>query len=346
MFSKIEYQSVDIPFLAPMQLGHKIYNTRAITYITLIDQKGNRYLGEVAPLPGFNHESKEEAAAEIGEFFSARIKNRPIPLEQFSLTTKLCNFFATSSSFSTLSPSAYFALESIFLDYLYKNAPQTFFPLINGQEAIVIESARLLTLAKDQKNREDLYGQTTTAKIKIGRLPLAQEISYINSLPPHIKLRLDGNNLLSANDLVVLLSSIESTRIEFLEEPLANMERDWEKIYARYQVPLACEASLQREISLFSGFNFLIVKPTAMGICEAAKLINLHPSKKIIISSAFVSPHAMRWHLFLAYLQNKLAKQVHGLDTLRYLKLSNATEEISFLEGKLRSEFCRTRKPF
>lgn len=162
-------------------------------------------------------------------------------------------------------------------------------------------------------------------KIKVGRDEVNKEISAINQiLDEHkeITLRLDGNKQMDETTLETLIKGIRSDRIEYLEEPLKDMN-EWNHFYERYKIPLAIDESLfDDSYHHFLGIRAYVIKPTLYGVNHSIRLINeAHKNQCMaVISSTFDTEIAMETHRRLAHYANRSMRATHGLDTLSLFK--------------------------
>ena len=105
-------------------------------------------------------------------------------------------------------------------------------------------------------------------KVKIGRNPHedVQRLQKILRQSPNCRLRLDGNRLLSLDQVLAVVESIPLDRIEYVEEPLIDFTQLPELAKV---VPVALDESLHDPAASrhadASGTWFHVIKPTRLG---------------------------------------------------------------------------------
>lgn len=164
-----------------------------------------------------------------------------------------------------------------------------------------------------------------TLKIKVGRDEVKREIIAINQILKEHKeiiLRLDGNKQMDEATLEILINEIGVQNIEYLEEPLKEMNR-WNHFYERYKIPLAIDESLfDNSYHHLLGVKAYVIKPTLYGVKKTLRLIDeAHQNQCMaVISSTFDTEIAMATHLRLAHYANRSMRTTHGLGTLSLFK--------------------------
>ncbi len=182
------------PFKVPLQTHHGIWSVREGIILQLCDSDGQRYLGEIAPLPDFGSETLEEAwnfCQSLGSMVDPQIITAipdALPACQFGFESALC----FHEILSLLSPPHY--------SYL----------LPTGEKA--------LEVIRQQR-------EFKTYKWKIGVQSFNVESSIfkklITHLPEDAQLRLDANGGLSLDEAKCWLSLADKVeKIEFIEQPL------------------------------------------------------------------------------------------------------------------------------
>jgi o-succinylbenzoate synthase len=212
LFSFGRYQR---PFLYPLQTAHGQWSVREGIIIQLVDQAGNKYWGEIAPIPWFGSESLEQAiefCASLGDSVSWPVE---IP-DQLP---------ATQFAFSAAIPYGYEPLEPVMEDVAWS-------VLLPAGKKVLEAWQRPWALGH------------RTFKWKIGVLGVAEELMIFDrlraALPTDAKLRLDANAGLSYDDACTWLSSLPVNAIEFLEQPVASLA-EMLRLAERSEVPLAVD---------------------------------------------------------------------------------------------------------
>lgn len=122
----------------------------------------------------------------------------------------------------------------------------------------------------------------TCLKIKIGQLPICEEIQKIKTIahmaPTGIKIRLDANKRYSLSEADELVSGLRRVSIEYYEELLAD-NRDVKKLHEQHGVALAVDESLtdRNQLADFkaAGVTHVIIKSSRFSsIFSAIKIAN------------------------------------------------------------------------
>lgn len=261
------------PFKKPLHTSHGIWQIREGIIISLTDQAGKIAQGEIAPLPWFGSETREEAlelCCSLGEIISindiAAIGDR-FPACQFALESAWLNLTQAQDG---INPGD--------LNYCYL--------LPAGEQALTIWKE----IYQAQSN--------TTFKWKIGVYPLAREIEILKQLvsilPAHIKLRLDANgglNLTQARKLLTVTDTLQG--IEFIEQPLPPGDfGEIVKLSQEYSTLLALDESVASYQQLKNTYQqgwqgVFVIKAAIMGFPSKLKQFCQNNSLDIVLSSVF-----------------------------------------------------------
>ena len=133
-------------------------------------------------------------------------------------------------------------------------------------------------------------------KVKIGRKPNedVQRLQTVLRQSPNCRLRLDGNRLLTLDQVLDVVGSIPLDRIEYVEEPLIDSTQLPELAKV---VPVALDESLHDPAASrhadASGTWFHVIKPTRLGsISSLVQEVELAQSmdREVVLTSCFESP--------------------------------------------------------
>ena len=121
-------------------------------------------------------------------------------------------------------------------------------------------------------------------KLKLGALSLEDAIAKVRAAPEGVRLRLDFNRKWSLRELLELVQHLDTSRIEYFEEPA----RTWDELLEfgeRTQLPLALDESLGEYAPLkLPKLKALVVKPTMLGEVPTPP-----QGVELILSSAYES---------------------------------------------------------
>lgn len=238
-----------------------------------------------------------------------------------------------------LCPSAKCAVESV-LCSLAAAVQGKGLPVWLGGEPSHLPSAVLLQGALDQvldQARAGLKAGAAVYKLKVGDRNVALDVKKLQELRQVIgdqgMIRLDANRAWQLPDALLFARLAGLDRIEFIEEPVADMGRVNE-FYAVSRMPVALDESLQvmrcgvsapgrcsPPLVSSDAVAAFIIKPMILGgiipaldwIAEAKAL-----GKKAVISSTFETPAGMAILESLAC----LTPTAPGLDTRKWFKKS------------------------
>lgn len=246
--------------MQPLQTAHGEWSLRA-GFIVKIEQSGATHYGEVAPIADFG----SETAAAAAEFLSRRARQADL-----SVPAELpCCGFALSAGQLPAAERRSYGLAG----------------LLPAGEGVFA--------AAEQK----VAAGFEVLKWKIGVEPLAQELGrlalLLAVLPPAVRLRLDANAGLSAEELAGWLAALapHRARIEYLEQPLAVGQ---EPAMAAQMQASGIAIALDESLNGAGGAHWLqawegplVVKPALMGPVPQL-LQRLRPlAPRVVLSSVF-----------------------------------------------------------
>jgi O-succinylbenzoate synthase len=242
-----------------------------------IEIESNEKKVALAPLPGLHTESLEESYKDF-----------------------------IDKTFKT--PSALFAKQALELD-------------INSPREVSINKLDFLDPNKPIYDYYKQWKDKDIVKLKIGRNPLEIENKILKDLlaknNKSIEFRLDANKSLSLSDLSALLEEVDLKSIQYLEEPLKDIN-EWSRYERRNEIALALDENVPNR-SKYNEAQYLVVKPTYnLSLEETLKEIELE-NFKVVISSSF-DPIV---NIEILKKLSSLTNQSAGLDTLKYFDLSN-----------------------
>lgn len=271
--------------------------------IELTSDKGKVSSAEVSPLPGTSTETIEDALLQL------RLLERQIyhtwwtkqalePLKNLGLY-----------------PSVHFGVESAILD------------LLDPVEEITttLKYALLLGSPSEIEARaEEVFHQGfRQAKVKLGHFSVRTARQIVEKLLPRFHLRIDLNQKWSMEQTMAFCESIDTTKLEYIEEPAKNPEE-----LIDFPYPFALDETLRQNVPLarflqLDALKALIVKPTLLYPFD--HLLSL--GKRVVLTSSFEG------RVGIAQLEKttrrfKLLFTYHGLDSLRYFEIPADDEPV------------------
>ncbi|HED37008.1 MAG TPA: o-succinylbenzoate synthase, partial [Ignavibacteria bacterium] len=184
----------------------------------------------------------------------------------------------------------------------------------------------------------------STIKMKVGRDNFEEDIESISlvrkSVNTNIKLRIDANGKWTLNNAKRNLKKLEKFNIEYVEQPVKNIN-DFIELSKIISIPLAADESLRTfndavNIIKSKAAHVLVIKPMMLGgiitvikIIELAKMNNL----KITITSSFESGIGKSMAVFAASIIED--ETAHGLATSDFFENYISNDPYPVTHGKI-----------
>ncbi len=284
--------------LAPavMVRGRTLTERRGLLLV-LDDGKGHCGIGEIAPLPGFSHETLDDATTEALKVVQLWRKHGALPPQPWLPSVR----FGIDSALAPLPP-----------DYTLPQPPAQL--LLQGDQASVLE--QWLAVAEQQPQ---------VAKLKVGRQAIDDELALLrelHQLAPLLRLRLDANGAWNMAQALYFCEHAPVEAIDYIEEPLADA-RQLAGFYQRSGVGYALDESLL-ELDLSRpappGLRALVIKPTLVGSEQQIRTLHEWATRQqiaLVFSAAYESDIGLSHIRRLAALYSP--GQPAGLDTARFV---------------------------
>jgi len=284
MFIKLLLYELD--FIKPIDIFGTLVSKRR--GLLLLDPKTNQALSECAPLPGLSRESLEECISWF-KSFDVEVKNYVLFDEGLPSNTP---------------PSIQFALDS------YKETQ------VDGFSECDIQLNSLLLDVNDLKTTE-----SCVIKIKVGRRPLKDDLSFLKQLKINSKIRFDANRAWILDEAYQFYEATSHLNIDYIEEPLIDLN-DLALFHKNTQCPIALDESINIDKRIHDDWSFVsvfVIKPTRFGsIREIRRLKQKFQNQTFIFSSCFESELGL---IQISRLAREFSSEsVHGLNTLHYFK--------------------------
>jgi O-succinylbenzoate synthase len=345
----IDAYRFDIPFVRPLKVGREVLHCREGLLLSLTDEKGHTGFGEIAPLPGLDQVSLERCHNDL-KVIKKLLAGVILHPDQFNIAapclgmTTLPDSFARHTLFGLES-----ALLSLYLQHLLQEGETN--PLNLPDPLCVPINGLFIPDTEDRETAAQISALQTcgmkTVKVKIGRLPVDEEIRQILRLAcvigPDLILRLDGNKNLSAGSYARYYASLRHLNVEYAEEPL----QDGETLSAnKVSWPIAIDESLPMYLNsenhdlakLPADIRTVILKPGLLaGLSGMACLIADAKKRnlKIVLSSSFNTGVTLSTLGAFSFRAGLSPDTAHGFDTLRYLQSDVLSASPVIREGVL-----------
>ena len=277
--------------------GHQLKQRQGL-WLVQQSQTGQYTLGEIAPLPGFSHETLTECEG----YLLALLRNSTIDRQSLSALKKL--------------PSIQFALHCLLQNIPWKTTSNSTHDqqktwLLQGNPAAIIQ-------------RYEALNCPTLVKLKVARLAIQTEIQLFKELihrNPAIRFKLDANQQWDNSSYCFFLQNIDSHYIDYIEEPTRSMA-DNIAIAKQFNCAIALDESLLAlpTIPIDNSIKTLVLKPTLLGDPQRIDYLLNHAQQnklQVMMSASFESPLALNQ---LRHLAEQWRKQTQlniglGLDT-------------------------------
>lgn len=324
-----------LPLSRELTIKDAIIKNRTGALLFLTDSNGNTACGELAPLQSLHKESLEEAINQL-----TRLKDI---LTGVSIPAAFADFTEGIESFLPFaaSPSTATAIEMAVLN-LFKQQGS-----FDDLKNISIPVNALLST--DTQNICDSASRLidqdfTSIKVKVGRSIFDKEIAAINKLSEIVKgkatLRLDANRQWSLNTALEFCNQTASPQIEYIEEPLSNMN-EIPEFTESSPIALALDETLVEKnieyVKQLKKIAAYILKPSLLGgFNKTAELIRQASQNNItpVISAAFPTSVSLKAYSIFAAKMN-LDNIPHGLDTLKFLAEDILQNPLTISNGKI-----------
>lgn len=299
-----------LPFASPINFnGHRI-SAREGLIVQLQDQHQQLGLGEIAPLPGFSHESLAQAKAQIISLLDDGLDNLQ-PGDH-------------------LYPSVNFALSMALqkMPISEKVNLADSIPLLQGDNASVLKQYSALQYP-------------SLIKLKVARqkvdddLCLFQALSRLN---PGLRIRCDANQAWSTAQAAFFFKNIDKSILDYIEEPTGCHQANLQ-LAKQYEIALALDETLQDihfNYQHKSAIKALVLKPSLIGsLTRLQRFIDIAAQRQlqVHISSSFESIIGLQQLAALAKRYQKKCSLTLGIDTLKYFHSPLLTEP-----GKIRAD--------
>lgn len=304
-----------------MQFKQYQLNMRAGLILQVTDNLGIRHFTEIAPLPGFSHETLATATKQIITI----------------LSSSLAHIFKHNPS----AHSVQFALDALFCRLANNSTKQDVaidnIPLLQGDNEQVIKQYRTL----NQPNR---------IKLKVARETLLADINTFQSLcqlNPHLKIRCDANQAWKKHQAAQFFSEINVQQLDYIEEPCGDHNTNLQ-LAEKYQIAIALDETLQAHDFNYQhhpSISAFIIKPTLIGSKKKIDhLVSIATQQGIEVnfSSSFESAIGLQQLKNLAsdYLQKNISARQEGqklvlslgIDTLKYFDSALLMEEAKIVQ--------------
>jgi len=335
---EFKYFSFELPFKQPFITSKAEYFSRKGFIIKLEDDQQNIAYGEASPLPEIGVDNYTEVKLVLDKLFKDFNSNK------FDITV---NNISNQFEYIIRTPSVTFAIEQAILSLLIIR--NEFVITDDSSSKILINGVvGIYNLEETIQRIDKLISEGyKTIKLKVGRDDISADINIINKvadlLSNKIKLRLDANGKWNLNNAIKLLEKIINCNIEFIEQPVGNLD-DLFTLANNNLIPLAADESIKnindaKNVIINSKINYLVLKPSILGrISDTLEIIKLAEvyKKQVVISSAFESSIGRSTLVYLASLVKGFI--AHGLSTGNFFQYDLYPDPYEITDGEISFE--------
>lgn len=206
-----------------------------------------------------------------------------------------------------------------------------------------VEIARLLV--SDETGGERPLPKKGTIKIKVGRKHIRDDVERVKSIMakhPEARFRFDANRAWCLDDALIFCRAVDSSRVDFVEEPLADVS-DYDAFDAATPVGFALDESLMGLTPRgWANLKSLVIKPSLLGgIATSVRLIDwAYASGRYAVISAMYESGVGICHL-AALAAAKTPGVAAGLDTYSVLADDVVTPRLEMDAGVLSVDVLR-----
>ncbi len=342
IISGVSVHSYALPLAKPLTVGREKLSERQGFILELKDEMGNVGLGEAAPLPGFSRESADTVRGQLN-MLRSQLPGSEIPAGLEKLSGK----FEVWLDRYGLAPSTRCAIEVATLELLAAEQRITISQLISDAPRPRMSSAALLSGARldvIDRTRELRAEGFIAFKLKVGRLPLSEEIELVHSVRREIGddalLRLDANRGWNLDEALAFASQVTACAVDFIEEPVASIAQLCQFI-EETDMPVALDEGLQEmspeDIPDIPNVRAVVLKPTILGFERAVQFSRAaaEVGAVAVVSSSFESALGLTALVHLAACLNRVDVPI-GLGTLEWFDSNLYREPFPIKSGEIR----------
>lgn len=225
-----------IPLVKPYNLSFGPIKTFDTFYIIAksLDSESQFSIGEVTPLPGYNHETVKSVTKSLNAIFHRAQTGEPL--------AEVLSSYRASAPFAVSGVAV-----SIELLHKYSMMAQM---ALDGQIPLTALCDAASPALIGNRAAELCSQGFSTLKMKVGQRDIVDELDRIQSvasnIPPHSSIRLDANQCYSFNQALQLCHGLEKINyITLLEQPFkSNQWGETEELVKETNIPIMLDESI------------------------------------------------------------------------------------------------------
>ncbi|MEM9666548.1 MAG: o-succinylbenzoate synthase [Bacteroidota bacterium] len=301
-----------LPLTRPLRLSTGVLQAREGVAVQLKAPSGAEGWGDVAPLPGFSTETLETATAQLQTLTAV--------VEAGVSVTGL------RSQLAACAPSVRFGVEGAWVALQARVQGQTVSACLGTPRATVMLNGLIVDGDVDAQAVSLQDQGYRHVKVKVGRRPVDEEAARIRRVlaatAPTLQLRLDANRAWTLAEARAMAAQIDLTRIEYIEEPLADA--DALPTLAADGVPVALDETVHQApdvpLADWSYATAFVLKPTLLGLARTRQYLAdaAQLGRLVTLSSSFESGLGLAL-LYALAASSPATQTAAGLDTYHWL---------------------------
>lgn len=302
----------------PFSTSKGIITERKGFLIKLFSENGTRGYGDCCPLSHFGSESYEQVETLLQDF---QLK---IIIDLDDIERSITSTVEPLNSFPTLKHG----FEQALLNLISREKNISLNEILNSESKKIIHVNGVIPFFSVQssasKAKELVKQGFKTLKLKVGRNNLDEDVACVRTVREEVggevKIRIDANGKWDLTTAADVLRQLEEYSIEFVEQPVNNLE-DFIKLSKKTTIPLAADESIRNLRDIYDFVNkkavsVLILKPMMLGgIIPTARTIEFANENKIktVITTSLDSVIGRSFAVLAAsFVDHEIA---HGLGT-------------------------------
>jgi len=328
----VEIFRYDLPLVRPLDARGKTLTTRSGYILKVGDEEGTVGYGDIAPLPGFSHDTLDEALEAATAWSNYVVGHAPAERDRM-VRALAC------------APSAMFGVEwatfavahaagAAFAQDVFVGRPRV---AVNALIAGSIEEA----LEQADALRDHGY---RAVKVKVGRQDVARDVEMVREVRrivgDGVAVRLDANRAWDLESALAFARGVADSDVDYIEEPVADVEH-LEQFARGGGLGVALDET-GRETGYPAGFfaeqpwiKAVVLKPTLLGGVRMSRQWArdaLQHGITPVVSACFESGVGIA---ALAHLAAGISEDdvPMGLDTYRWLAGDVLQERFSVRDG-------------
>ena len=215
--ARAELFSYKLPLIEPLSLSGKTISTREGLILRLESESGAVGFGEIAPLPGFSHESLDEVRG-ICSGWLRPLRDSTVPIYPIDMA-------GGDAAWNLLPPSVQFGLSCAAATLkASESGDDGLFPIATRETVSLNALIAQTGDACVQAARDAADEGYTAIKVKVGRGDLDGEAETLlavrEAIGSEVAIRLDANRAWGFQDAERFMKKIRNAKIEYIEEPV------------------------------------------------------------------------------------------------------------------------------